>query len=87
MTALPGRASRRLTSILVAAVGLAIVGFAWFGYRAVAGWRHSATLLASQRAAEAADRLVTALGRDMRGVQTTVLNSAQLDEFMLDSAL
>ena len=84
MTALPGRASRRLTSILVAAVGLAIVGFAWFGYRAVAGWRHSATLLASQRAAEAADRLVTALGRDMRGVQTTVLNSAQLDEFMLD---
>ncbi|MDQ1345061.1 MAG: hypothetical protein QG586_591, partial [Pseudomonadota bacterium] len=40
MTALPGRASRRLTSILVAAVGLAIVGFAWFGYRAVAGWRH-----------------------------------------------
>ena len=79
-----GLASPWLISVLVAAVGLAIVGFAWFGYRAVVGWRHSATLLASQRAAEAADRLVTALGRDMRGVQTTVLNSAQWDEFMLD---
>ena len=84
MKGLSGRASNRLTSLLVVAVGMAILGFAWFGYRAVVGWRHSATLLASQRAAEAADRLVTALGRDMRGVQTTVLNSAQLDEFMLD---
>jgi len=77
MRRLSGRASRWLTSVLVAAVGLAIAGFAWFGYRAVVGWQHSATLLASQRAAEAADRLVTALGRDMRGVQATVLNSAQ----------
>jgi two-component system phosphate regulon sensor histidine kinase PhoR len=84
MTGITGRASRLLTSALVTAVVLAFAAFAWFGYRAVDGWRHSATLLASQRAGEAADRLVTALGRDMRGVQATVLSSAQWDQFMLD---
>jgi two-component system phosphate regulon sensor histidine kinase PhoR len=84
MTGITGRASRLLTSAFVAAVVLAFAAFAWFGYRAVYGWRHSATLLASQRAGEAADRLVTALGRDMRGVQATVLSSAQWDQFMLD---
>jgi signal transduction histidine kinase len=84
MTGITGRASRLLTSALVVAVMLAFAAFAWFGFRAVDGWRHSATLLASQRAGQAADRLVTALGRDMRGVQATVLASAQWDQFMLD---
>ncbi|MCX6553006.1 MAG: HAMP domain-containing sensor histidine kinase, partial [Acidobacteria bacterium] len=84
MTGILDRAARLLTSALVVAVVLAFAAFGWFGYRAVNGWRYSATLLASQRAAEAADRLVTALGRDMRGVQSTVLNSAQWDQFMLD---
>jgi len=84
MTGITGRASGALTSALVVAVVLAFAAFAWFGYRAVDGWRHSATLLASQRAGQAADRLVTALGRDMRGVQATVLASAQWDQFMLD---
>jgi two-component system phosphate regulon sensor histidine kinase PhoR len=84
MTGITGRASRLLTSALVAAVALAFTAFGWFGYRAVSGWRHSATLLASQRAGEAADRLATALGRDMRGVQATVLSSPQWDQFMLD---
>ncbi|HEY3383138.1 MAG TPA: HAMP domain-containing sensor histidine kinase [Vicinamibacterales bacterium] len=84
MTAITGRASRLLTSALVVAVVAAFVAFAWFGFRAIEGWRESAKLLASQRAAEAADRLATALGRDMRGVQATVLGSAQWDKFMLD---
>jgi signal transduction histidine kinase len=56
----------------------------WFGYRAVQAWRRSAMLLAEQRASETADRLATVLGRDMRGVQATILASAQWDQFMLD---
>ena len=70
--------------LLVAGIGASIVVTGWLAYGAVQGWRHSATLLAGQRAAETADRLATVLSRDMRGVQTTVLASAQWDQFMLD---
>jgi signal transduction histidine kinase len=70
--------------LLVAGIGASILVTGWLAYRAVEGWRHSATLLAEQRAAETADRLATVLSRDMRGVQATVLASAQWDQFMLD---
>ena len=70
--------------LLAAGIGASILVTGWLGYRAVDGWRRSATLLARQRASETADRLATVLGRDMRGVQTTVLASAQWDQFMLD---
>ena len=70
--------------LLVAGIGVSILVTGWLAYGAVQGWRHSATLLAEQRAVETADRLATVLSRDMRGVQTTVLASAQWDQFMLD---
>ena len=70
--------------LLVVGLSLSVLVTAWLGYRAVQGWRRSATLLAQQRASETADRLATILSRDMRGVQTTVLASAQWDQFMLD---
>lgn len=70
--------------LLAAGVAASIVATGWLGYRAVSGWRESARLLADQRAAEWADRLVTVLNRDMLGVQATVLASAQWDQFMLD---
>ena len=73
------------TTLLVVGIVASVSALGWLGYRAVAGWRHSATLLAEQRASETVDRLVTVLSRDMRGVQTTVLASAQWDQFMLDS--
>lgn len=70
--------------LLVAGVAMSIVASVWLGYRAVHGWQVSATLLAEQRAAESVNRLVTLLVRDMRGVQATVLTSAQWDQFMLE---
>ena len=70
--------------LMVAGVAASILATAWLGYRAVHGWQASARLLAEQRASEWADRLATILARDMRGVQTTVLASAQWDQFMLD---
>jgi signal transduction histidine kinase len=80
-----GRSSPRWTMrVLTAGIGVSVLLTAWLGYRAVEGWRRSATLLAGQRAAETADRLITILSRDMRGVQATVLASAQWDQFMLD---
>ncbi|MGE5198332.1 MAG: sensor histidine kinase [Rhodospirillaceae bacterium] len=78
------RGSSWAMRLRIAGLSLSILVTAWLGYRTVQEWRRSATLLARQRAAEAADRLVTLLSRDMRGVQTTVLASAQWDEFMLD---
>jgi len=70
--------------LLAAGIGASILVTGWLAYGAVRGWRQSATMLAGQRAAETADRLATVLSRDMRGVQTTVLASAQWDQFMLD---
>jgi len=72
------------TRLLVAGIGLSIVLIAWLGYLAVEGWRQSAMLLARQRAEDSAERLATVLSRDMRGVQASVLASAQWDQFMLD---
>src|SRR5512137_1480227 len=71
----------RLLGAGIAASAL-LVG--WLGYGAIEGWRRSATLLAARNAAETVERLTTVLGRDMRGVQTSVLASAQWDQFMLD---
>lgn len=53
----------------------------WFGYRAIDEWRRTTTLLAIQRSGEAADLLLTALSRDMSGVQKTILGSQELAPF------
>ena len=73
----------RNTAVLGAAVLLAIAALASFGYRAVRGWRESAAQLSQRRAAQTTDMLLTAVTRDMRGVQTIVLSSPRADEFML----
>jgi signal transduction histidine kinase len=70
--------------VLVWCTAASIVALGWFGSRAIRGWRDSATRLAERRAAEAADRLATILSRDMRGVQSAVLATAQGDQFMID---
>jgi hypothetical protein len=61
--------------VLVIAGALSVVGLAWIGYLAIAEWQRSASLVASRRAESTADLLVTALARDMRGAQTSVLSS------------
>ena len=56
---------------------LSLAALVWLGYGAVTEWQRSAQMLAQRRAEAAADLLVTALTRDMRGVQGSVLSSAQ----------
>ena len=70
---------RRLRAVLAAAIGLAALALVSIGYRAVAEWQHAASLVASRRAASAADLLVSALAHDMRGAHTSVLLSAARD--------
>ena len=74
-----------LGGALILGVLGAIAALTWFGYRAVRGWRDSAAQLAGRRAAETASLLLTAIARDMRGVQTVVLSSPRADQFMLDA--
>jgi signal transduction histidine kinase len=57
-----------------------IAALAWFGYRAADEWQRSAALLVDRRANEVVDMLVTGLTRDMRAVQTTVLDGREWDE-------
>jgi len=56
----------------------------WYGYRGIREWQRSSVQLTMRRSNETADLLVTALTRDMHGVQDSVLASARLDESMLD---
>jgi signal transduction histidine kinase len=59
--------------VLVVCAGLLVE--AWLGYRATAEWQTSSSLLVARRAKDSIDVLMTALSRDMGGVQTTVLSS------------
>jgi signal transduction histidine kinase len=65
---------RRLTVLMIGGIVLSMTFLAWFGYRTIREWRRSSLLLDRQRADAAADLLVTALTRDMRAVQTSVLS-------------
>lgn len=69
--------ARPLTGWLVAGVMVSVGVLAFIGYRAVAEWQRSATLLAGRRAEAAVDLFVQALARDMRGAQASVLQSTE----------
>ena len=69
--------ARPLTGWLVAGVVVSVGVLAFIGYRAVAEWQRSATLLAGRRAEAAVDLFVQALARDMRGAQASVLQSTE----------
>lgn len=73
------------TGWLAALICCGVVTLAWFAYRAAAEWRRSSTLLVDRRAHEMADLLVTALGRDMRAVQASVLDSRDWSASSLDA--
>jgi signal transduction histidine kinase len=74
------RTAAWLTAGVIASVGLLF----WYGYHAIEGWRTSSVLLVERRSAEAADLLVDALTRDMRGVHDSLLMSSQWDQFTAD---
>ncbi len=73
-----------MTPLLAAGIALSAVLLLWFGYRAIEQWRQTTTQLAIQRSAEAVDLVLTALSRDMSGVQETILGSQELTPFSVD---
>lgn len=85
MTARPVSGIRRwLPGWLAAGVCVSVAILCWLGYSAMVGWERSARQLADRRANQAADLLLTALSRDMRGVQHQVLSSPYWDAFLAD---
>jgi signal transduction histidine kinase len=82
-----GRAqSSRLALWLAAGICLSVGLLTWFGLTASREFQRSSRLLVQRRADEAARLLVTALTRDMRAAQTSILSSSAWDEFTLDTA-
>ena len=69
--------ARPLTYWLIAGVIVSVGVLSFIGYRAVAEWQRSATLLVGRRAEAAVDLFVQALARDMRGAQASVLQSTE----------
>ena len=78
--------ARTLRLVLAAAIGLSALALVSIGYRAVVEWQHAAGLVASRRAAAAADLLASALSRDMRGAHTSVLLAAERDRLAAGSS-
>ena len=78
--------SSRLAAWLAAGICVSVALLAGFGFRASREFQRSSRLLVQRRADEAARLLVTALTRDMRAVQASVLPSTTWDEVGLDSS-
>ena len=77
-------ASDRLTTAFAIGACASIGLLCWFGYRAVAESRNKSLVLAERQSIETADLLLTALTRDMSGVQTLVLTSPLWNQFVTD---
>jgi signal transduction histidine kinase len=73
-----------LTATLTIGACVSVAVLFWFGYRAVEEWRLKSVLLADRQSSDAADLLVTALTRDMGGVQASILTSPQWNQFTAD---
>jgi signal transduction histidine kinase len=72
-----------LAACVIASVTLLVA----IAYRGVTEWEHSAAMLAERRSDTAADQLVTAITRDMRGLQVRLLSSLRVDESAPDAPL
>ncbi len=66
---------------LALGVCLPAAALVWLGYRAVVEWEQAAAMVARKRAEAAADLLLAALARDMRGAQLLVLSAADSNGF------
>ena len=71
------RRTGTLSLWLAVLIGCGIALLAWFGSRATDEWQRSSTLLVDRRADDVADTLMLALTRDMRAVQTSVLDGRE----------
>src|SRR5262249_39488085 len=68
--------------ILAIGLGLATASLSWLGYRASQEWQKSTKLVEERRADEVTTLLSTALARDMRGVQQSVLVPFQTEHLV-----
>lgn len=68
------------TLILAIGLGLATATLSWLGYRASQEWQKSARLVEERRADEVTTLLSTALNRDMRGAQQSILVPFQTEQ-------
>lgn len=73
------RWSGAISTWLGVLIGCGIAALAGFGYRAAQEWQRSSALLVERRADEIATTLATALTRDMRAVQTSILDAREWD--------
>lgn len=69
----------------VAVLCVASAVLVWFGYRASAEWQRSSRLVADRRADETLILLATALNRDMKGAQVSVIAPINEENLALDS--
>ena len=58
-------------------IACGIAALSWFGYRAAQEWQRSSALLVERRTVEVANTLATALTRDMRSVQMSILDARE----------
>ncbi len=72
-------------SWMAAGVCVSVLLLSGFGYRAIQDRQRTSRQLLEQRTRDAADLLITALLRDMRGVQDSVLLSSHWTAATLDS--
>jgi signal transduction histidine kinase len=70
------------TLIMAIGLGLATAALSWLGYRASQEWRKSTRLVEERRADEVTTLLSTALARDMRGVQQSILVPFQREQLV-----
>ena len=73
-----------MSSVFTIGAVASVALLCWFGYRAVSEWRAKSFLLAERQSNETADLLLTAVARDMGGVQTSVLTSPDWNQFIPD---
>lgn len=71
------RWSGAITTWLGLLIACGIAALSWFGYRAAQEWQRSSALLVERRTVEVANTLATALTRDMRSVQMSVLDARE----------
>jgi len=85
VTGTPSKLSLRWSGWIATGLFASVVTLAWLGFLVSREWERSSVLLVQRRADEMARILVTAVTRDMRGVETTVLNSPIWDDFTFES--
>ena len=80
------RRGRYLSLVLAIFVCLCVVSLLGFGYRATKEWQRNSELLVARDMEDSSDMLVTAVMRDMQGVQSLILANRDWSESTISLA-